>query len=177
MAREAAKKKAIPLERDLVLRQMTRRVLMVVALGTMAVAGAVALLSGEVGIDASRLHRGVVREVVSEREFVIEIEMDQTVRVRLLGVGRWADVSGADMDKIASLVVNQAIDIDANVSGEAYLYRSSDGLFINETLVERGLAPTDRDATHRLSGWFERLEDRARRSKRGHGSTGGSINE
>jgi len=148
---------------------------------TWAVGGSIAALLSALllwrGMDAQvrwdQLDRAVVRATAAPAGLTFEVadaDVGHRVALRLLGVtdadaacGEWLRGLG-EVELVLSFDEALRRDEDAALLAYAYL---PDGRMLNEALIEEGLARADRARSHLLAEWFGRVEDLARRRKRG----------
>lgn len=157
----------IPLDRWLHRRKWRRRFTLWIGL---ALAALLIVLR-----PASRAHelagldraRGEVVAVVDSRTLRIHPQgREKPIDVRLTGLGAWPDGRHGDLDAWHRELVGRTVELDTDTPWGAYVYRD-DGLWVNEQLIDQGVAPHDVTARHPASAWFARLERYARVNKAG----------
>ncbi len=115
------------------------------------------------GLDGAR---GRVVAVVDSRTLRVQLEnRDQPTDVTLAGLGAWPDGRHGDL-AAGEVWVGVTVELDTDAPVGAYVY-TDDGRFINEQLIDQGVAPHDVTTPCRASAWFARLDRYARGARRG----------
>lgn len=157
----------VPLERWLRRRRWQRRVFLLLGLvgaGLLIVFRLPAASNPLASLDRAR---GEVVAVIDSRTLSIHLGgREQPVAITLAGLAAWPDGRDGDLTEVRRRLVGQAVELDTDAPSGAYVYGAS-GLFVNEHLIDQGIAPHDVTSEHRASAWFARLERYARTDSAG----------
>ncbi len=144
-----------------------RRLRLVIAAACVAAVACVLVVQG-VGSAPDRRTGRVMRVADGLHVAVLFDGASEVERVRLCGVRR-VDAWAADAESwLRRAVVGRRVMVilPAGAGGAALVYRD-DGLFINEHLVDQGLATAEAEAPAPWGPWFGRVEGWAREGGRG----------